>query len=85
MRPLAAAVVQDVFVVATCILKGVGQDRHPVEGTLGVDAFGECGHVRSQPSGIDGHRAEGVTNDLTQEVGFDSSDNGLVESSRLLQ
>jgi hypothetical protein len=40
VRPLTAAVAEHVGVVAPGVLEGVGEDRQPVEGTVGVDA--EC-------------------------------------------
>ena len=39
MRTSSAAMVQDVFVAAASILEGIRKDRHPIEGTLGVDAL----------------------------------------------
>jgi hypothetical protein len=32
---------QDVLVVAARILKGIGQDREAVKGTVGIDTFGK--------------------------------------------
>jgi hypothetical protein len=39
-----AQVVQDVFIVATNILKGIGEDGHSVEGFLRVNAIGKGKH-----------------------------------------
>src|SRR5262245_32283404 len=64
-----AAVVEDVFVVASGILKGIGQDRHPVERLLLVNAASQCLHVRREPRKIDGDVAEGKrTEDVVEEA-----------------
>ena len=55
-----SAVVQDIVVVATGVLKGFGKDRHSVEGFLGVDARGEDEDVGRKPGGVDGDGAEQV-------------------------
>ena len=40
-----ATVVEDVRVIALGVLKSIGQDRHPVKGTVGVNASGECDDI----------------------------------------
>jgi hypothetical protein len=57
-------VVEHVGVVAPGVLEGVGQDRQPVEGTVGVDAFGEGEDGGREPRRIDGHGPEGVPEDI---------------------
>ncbi|WP_168219445.1 hypothetical protein [Limnoglobus roseus] len=42
MRPVAAAVAEDVGVLAPRVLQRVGEDRQPVERPVGVDAFREA-------------------------------------------
>src|SRR5436305_1794513 len=49
MRPLAATVPEQLFVVATGVEEGVGEDRHTVEGSLGVDVFGHAAHRAAIP------------------------------------
>ena len=61
---LVAAMREDVVVVATGILKGVGQDRQTVEGTVLVNPFGKCDGGGRKPGRIDGHGAEGVAADV---------------------
>src|SRR4051812_43248989 len=61
------AVVEDVFVVATGVLKCIGEDRHPVKGTLLVDVFGKSDDGGSQPRRVDGDGAEGVAEDVSQQ------------------
>jgi hypothetical protein len=41
MLPRLAAVIQDVGVIASGVFEGIGEDGHPVEGTLVVDGFGD--------------------------------------------
>ncbi len=53
MRPFTSAVGQDVVVVATGVLKGIGQDRQPVKSTRLVNALGKCDDGRREPRGID--------------------------------
>ncbi len=70
MLPRPAAVVQDVFVVAAGVLKGVGEDGHVVEGTIGVDAIGEGEDGWREPGGGDGDGTEGVAENLQKEFTF---------------
>ena len=58
---------QDVLVAATCFRKGVGQFRHPLEGTVIVDGLGEGFHFGDEPRGVEGDGAEGVAEDVTQK------------------
>jgi hypothetical protein len=59
-----SAVVQDVFVVAPGILKGIGKDGHSVKGSLVVDAIGEGKYGGSEPRGVEGDGAEGIAEDV---------------------
>jgi hypothetical protein len=58
-----SAVVQDILAVAPSVLKGVGQDRHPVKGTVGVDASGKRKHGRREPRGVYGGGPERISED----------------------
>ena len=69
MRPFGSAVVQDVFVVAAGILKGIGEDWEAVKGTVDVDAFGEAENSGGEPRGVnddgaEGERAKDISNEL---------------------
>jgi hypothetical protein len=66
VRPAASKVAQDIVGVAPRILKGIGQDRHPVESTVGVDTFGKGNDSRREPRRIDDQGAERVTEDIAQ-------------------
>jgi hypothetical protein len=62
-------VVQDVFVVATSVLKSIGEDRHSIKGFLLVDAVGECKDSGSEPERVKRNSAEGErTNDAAKKV-----------------
>ena len=61
-----SAVVQHFFVVATGILKGIGEDGHSVKGFIGVDASGKGKDGRCEPGAVEGDRAEGVADDFTK-------------------
>src|SRR6266508_248415 len=61
-----AAVGKDVLVRAAGVLKGVGEDRHAVEGALLVDAASQREHVGGQPCGVERDGAEGVPEDVAQ-------------------
>ena len=39
MRTSSAAMLKDRVIVAVSILESIRKDRHPIEGTLGVDAL----------------------------------------------
>ncbi|HEV3440275.1 MAG TPA: hypothetical protein VG122_23175 [Gemmata sp.] len=65
-----SAVVQDIFVVTLCVLKGIGQDGHSVKGFLGVDAVGERNDCGSEPGGVEGDGAEWVAEDVTEQCGL---------------
>ena len=67
MRCLTAAVVQDVGVVASGVLKGISEDWEPVEGAVGVDTFGKGNHGRSEPRRIFGDTAERVSKDIMDQ------------------
>lgn len=83
-----AAVVQDVLVSAASILKGVGEDGHPVKGTLLIDSGYESCHCGSKPGGIHklGTKRQ-RTKDLSEQVDMHYSfvsvvTTGLCGSSR---
>jgi hypothetical protein len=63
-----AAVGQHVGVVTPSFVKGIGQLRHPVEGSVVLDRAGQSRHSGRQPSGIDSHRAEGVAENITEDA-----------------
>jgi len=55
MLPRLAAVVEDGPVRASGVLKGIGEDRHPVEGSVIVDGLCDLDHrssVPRQPGGL---------------------------------
>lgn len=60
MRAFTAKVAQNVFVVAACVLQGVGEDRHPVEGFVGVDALGKTHSRVREPNRVDRDETERV-------------------------
>src|SRR5262249_18322749 len=62
------AMVEDVAVSAAGVFQRVGQDRHAVEGAFLVDRRGETGEIAGLPGGIDDHGAEGVAEDITDQV-----------------
>ena len=69
VRPVGSAVAQDVVVVASGILQGVGEDRESVKGMVGVDAFGEAENSGGEPRGVnddgaEGERAKDISNEL---------------------
>src|SRR5262245_9276687 len=70
MRPRAAAVLEQLLVVATGVEQGIGQDRQAVEGPLFVDVFGHpayCTALPVQNGGKQGWRKmEGVAEDVTK-------------------
>ncbi len=66
MSPWLSAVAEDVLVVAPGILKGIGQNGHAVEGTLGVDSAGEGNDGGREPNWVKGDGAEGVAEDITE-------------------
>ena len=63
-----SAVVQDVVVVATSVLKGVGKNQHSVKGTLLVNAFRKDANVGREPGRIDGNGTEGVAEDVSNNL-----------------
>ena len=67
MRPRSPAVVEDIGILAPGILEGISEDREAVEGTLGVDTFGEGNDGRGEPGGVEGDGAEGVAEDILAE------------------
>src|SRR5690242_439503 len=74
MRPLAAAVLHEVVVVATGVEQGVGKDGQAVEGALLVDALRDLRNgavVPAEPSRLEaGIRAKGDLEDLTEQSGL---------------
>ncbi len=62
--------IQDLLVLTARFLKGVGQDRHPIEGSLLIDRLGQFDHdsvTPGQPGWVDWDWAEGVSEDTTQK------------------
>jgi hypothetical protein len=57
---------QDFIIVAPGSLKGIGQGRHPVEGSVVVDRLRQFDHGGRQPGGVDGNGPERVAEDVTQ-------------------
>jgi hypothetical protein len=64
-------VVQDVRVVATGILKSIGQNRHRREIARIVHLLGEGEDGGGEPGGIEADGAEGVAEDVTQQIHLD--------------
>ena len=63
----SSAVVENIGVFAPGILESVGEDRKAVEGSIGVDAFGEGKDGRGEPGWVEGDGAEGVAEDVPNE------------------
>ena len=66
---------QNVGVVATGVFQRVGQDRQPVEGTLGVDRLRNTANgavAPGEPCGIELNRSERVPDYLAGGVGKDA-------------
>ena len=71
MFTLLAAVIQDFFIVATSVLKGICQDRHSVEGLLLVNASGQGEDGGGKPGGVEDYGAEGKgTEQLPKKIGL---------------
>src|SRR5262245_42761920 len=68
VRTTAAAVVEDVGVVAPRVLQCIRQDRHPVKGFLLIDAFGERDDAGGEPRRVNSAGAEGVAEDTSDET-----------------
>src|SRR5262245_53910057 len=68
MLSAGTEVLRDLLVRTASVFKGVGQNRHAVEGTLGVDGFCKRYNGRSEPSGGDHLGAKRVAEDLSQET-----------------
>lgn len=64
------AVGEDVVVIATRVLKGIGEDWHPVKGTVFVDAGGERPNIGRKPRRFNGDRAEGIAEDVPKDAEF---------------
>ena len=65
-----AAVGEHVVMVAAGVLKCFGQNRHPVEGAVVVDALRQQKHIRREPRGVERRRAERVPEDVADEGGL---------------
>src|SRR5262245_60741205 len=68
-----AAVVEDVVVVATGVLKCIGENRHAVKGAVVVNALRQQKHIRRAPCGVEVHRTEGGAEDVAEEIGLSMS------------
>ncbi|WP_157469202.1 hypothetical protein [Gemmata sp. SH-PL17] len=64
------AVIEDVIVITTGVLEGVGQDRHQVKGTILVNAFGKGANDRGKPRRFECDRTKGVAEDVTEQTGL---------------
>jgi hypothetical protein len=62
-----AAVIQNILVVATGILEGIGKDRHTFKGFLSEDATGKGKDAGRKPRGDDSDGAEGVAEDAAEQ------------------
>jgi hypothetical protein len=58
-------VVQDVVVVASGILKGIGKDGHYVKGTIFVDVASKSKDCGGEPGGVKGNGSERVAENLS--------------------
>ena len=58
----------DFLIIATGIHQGIGKNRHPVEGSFGVDGVHQIGHVGREPTRVDGDLVEGVAEVVAEEV-----------------
>src|SRR5262249_42901123 len=65
-----AAVVQDIFVLASGVLKGIGQNRHRAEVARIVHLLRESNDSVSLPRSSEGNRAKGITEYFTEEGGL---------------
>src|SRR5262249_31616754 len=73
MLPRPPAVVEDGLVGAAGILQGIGQDRHPVEGTVVVNGLGNLGDravVPGEPGRVEGDGMKWVAHDLPEQAGY---------------
>src|ERR1022692_393097 len=70
MRPRPSAVAQDFLVIATGFVQGVSQDGHSVESTVVVDRLGQLDDGGRKPYGVERYGAEGVAEDVTEQVGL---------------
>src|SRR5207248_1321344 len=66
----SAAVGQHGLVRAAGVLQRVGQDRHPVERPLVVDAAGQRQNVPREPRSLGRDRTERVAGDVAEQVGL---------------
>ena len=60
------AMIQNVGVGAAGVFEGVGEDGEAVEGTVGVDGFGELRDGGGEPRAIEVDGAEGVADNFSQ-------------------
>jgi hypothetical protein len=70
MRAVAPAMGEHIRVVATGFLQRVGQDWQAAERAIGVDAVGEREDRGRAPARIDGDGAEGIAEDVSDELGL---------------
>jgi hypothetical protein len=63
-----AAVVQGVGIVAASVLKGVGQNRHSIKGTLFVNTVGKSEGIGREPRGVNGDKTEGVAENVSDSI-----------------
>jgi len=68
MWPVVAAVVKDVVVVATSVLQRISKDRHPVKGTLLVDAFGYRNDIGGEPRRVNDKGTKGIAENISETV-----------------
>jgi len=68
MRPVAPAMADDLFVLATGIHQCIGKYRHTLEGFVFVDSASDIDDVGGSPTGVKRHGAEGVAEDVAEEI-----------------
>ena len=84
-----SAVDQDAPMVASRLLQGIGQLRHPVESSVVVDSLGQFNHGGRQPRRLDGEGLEGVAEDVTdqpclrQKLGSLGAEKGILGNAGL--
>jgi hypothetical protein len=68
MRPRRSAMAQDCVVIAPSFVKGIRQFWHPVEGPVFVGRLRQVDHCGREASGVEGNRAKGVAEEITEEA-----------------
>ncbi len=68
VRPRAAAVAQDVLVVAPGVLQCIREDGHAIEGTVDVNRLREGDHGGRSPLGGERDWAERIAEDFSHQI-----------------